>query len=462
TTSNLRTSDQYGNSVLASGNWYKIPVTKTGVHKIDYNYLKNAGINLTEINPKKIKIYGNGGGMLPQIVGNDRPVDLIENAIQVSGESDGRFDREDFILFYGEDADQHIFNESGELEYQKNYYSDTCFYFLTNSEEDGLRISEKENLGSEHPKINSFDDYINYEKDEYNIINSGREWYGEKFDLTLTYDFKFDFTELIPDTELSVTSSMLGKTYEEATLDLYVNGQELGQQTIHSIAEGTYLAKGSNQIETFNINTSTIPSSEMFTVRLSFNPTGSGKSKANLNYLTIRGKRKLKLYENQTRFRSLESVQYAISTYEIEGDSPTFQVWDVTNPLRPYNQKILLNGSNATFGAFSSELREFVIFKGQDFLIPEKATKIHEQNLHASANVDFLIVTYPGFKSEADRLAELRRNHDGLNVLVVTTNEIYNEFSSGKQDVTAIRDFIKYMYDLGDVDNKLQNVLLFG
>ncbi len=460
--SNLRAGEFTGNSVLASGDWYKIPVTENGIHKIDYAFLKNTGINVSAINPKKIKLHGNGGGILPQLISDERPTDLIENAILVTGQADGKFDQEDYILFYGQDADEHKLMDDGELNYKKNFYSDTTFYYLTISDSDGLRIAEKENFGSTHPIINSFDDYINYEKDENNIINSGREWYGERFDFTLTYELKFDFPDLVPDTELKVNTSVMGQTYEEASLDLLVNGQALGQQKINAIAEGSYLAKGSDQFETFTINTSTVPSAQEITIRLSFNPVGSVKSKANLNYLTILGLRKLKLYGNQTSFRSLESTQNAISTYEIEDGSSAFQIWDVTKPLKPYNQKFSTGQSKVSFGAFSSELREFIIFTNQDFFIPEKAVKIANQNLHGSPNVDFLIVTYPGFKSEADRLAELRRNHDGLKVLVVTTDEIYNEFSSGKQDVTAIRDFIKYVYDLGDGENKLQNVLLFG
>lgn len=460
--SNLRTASSSGNSVLSTGDWYKIPITKTGVYRIDYNYLQSAGINTSTVNPKKIKIHGNGGGMLPQIVGDDRPDDIIENAITVVGEEDGNFNKEDYILFFGEDADYHKLSASDELEYQKNFYSDTTFYYLTISDQDGLRITEKEDLGDEHTKIKSFDDYIIYENDEYNIINSGREWYGELFDFTLTYDFKFDFSDLIPETDIVVKSSVMGQTFQEASLDLSINGQPLGQQTINTIVEGSYLAKGSNQIEIFKLNTSTIPSSEKFTVRLSFNPVGSKKSKAFLNYLTIIGKRKLMLFGSQTIFRSLASTQNAISTFEIEGANSTSQVWEVTDSQKPYKQKFSANGSNIIFGAFSSELREFVVFNNQDILIPEASVQVMNQNLHASSNVDFLIVTYPGFKNEAERLADFRRNHDGLKVMVVTPDEIYNEFSSGKQDVTAIRDFIKFLYELGAEGNKLQNVLLFG
>lgn len=460
--SNLRTSAFTGNSVLATGEWYKLPVTENGIYKIDYEFLNNAGINVSAINPKKIRLYGNGGGMLPQAISAERPIDLIENAISVPGEADGKFDQQDYILFYAQDANYQKLLADGELEYQKNFYSDTSYYFLNFADSNGLRIEEKENLGSTHPLINSFNDYIIYENDEYNIINSGRDWYGERFDFTLTYDFKFDFPDLVPETELKVTTSVMGQTYEEASLDLLVNGQALGQQRINAIVEGTYLAKGSKQIETFAMNSSSVPASDEFTVRLSFNPVGAVKSKGNLNYLTVLGNRTLKLNKSQIQFRSLESVQHAISSFEIDEGNSAFKIWDITESRIPYNQKFSTNGSKASFGAFSSELKEFIIFKNQDYLIPEKAVKITNQNLHGSPNSDFLIISYPEFKSEADRLAELRRNHDGLKVLVVTTEEIYNEYSSGKQDVSAIRDFIKYLYELGDGENKLQNVLLFG
>ena len=195
---------------------------------------------------------------------------------------------------------------------------------------------------------------------------------------------------------------------------------------------------------------------------MSFNPNGTKLSKAYLNYLKVLGKRNLKLYERQTSFRSIESTNHAISTFHVSGGGAAYQVWDVTDPLKPYNQKFSSEGGGAVFGAFSSELVEFIIFEDQDYLVPGKAGKIHNQNLRGARNVDLLIITHPLFIDEAKRLADLRRSHDGLDILVATTQEIYNEFSSGKPDVTAIRDFIKYIYDLGTADDRLQNVLLFG
>ena len=93
------------NSVLASGDWYKIAVQQTGVYKITQANLSSMGINTSSIDPRNIRIYGNGGGMLPEACDEPRYDDLMENAIFVMGESDGSFDQNDYILFYGESPD---------------------------------------------------------------------------------------------------------------------------------------------------------------------------------------------------------------------------------------------------------------------------------------------------------------------------------------------------------------------
>ena len=53
------------NSVLASGDWYKFKVEKTGVHLITKGFLDNLGINTATVDPRSIKIYGHGGKPLP-------------------------------------------------------------------------------------------------------------------------------------------------------------------------------------------------------------------------------------------------------------------------------------------------------------------------------------------------------------------------------------------------------------
>ena len=64
---------------------------------------------------------------------------------------------------------------------------------------------------------------------------------------------------------------------------------------------------------------------------------------------------------------------------------------------------------------------------------------------------------------QAERLANLHRAN-GFTVHVVTTEQVYNEFSSGAQDATAIRMFAKMFYDRGESapETRPKHLLLFG
>ena len=119
-----------------------------------------------------------------------RADDLIENAIFVSGESDGRFDSDDQIIFFAEgpeevffDTDRHTFL------YEHNLYADQNYYFLTIGDTNGKRVSLIENIDGTFPVVNSFNDYVFHETDTHNELGSGRQWFGESFDITAERTF---------------------------------------------------------------------------------------------------------------------------------------------------------------------------------------------------------------------------------------------------------------------------------
>ncbi|MCX6271307.1 MAG: hypothetical protein NTU44_08850 [Bacteroidetes bacterium] len=92
-------------SVLSQGTWYKIGVKYTGIYKLTYTDLQSMGIDPASVNPKNIRIFGNGGAMLPEANSAFRYDDLVENSIQVVGEDDGVFNTQDYILFYCKSPD---------------------------------------------------------------------------------------------------------------------------------------------------------------------------------------------------------------------------------------------------------------------------------------------------------------------------------------------------------------------
>src|SRR5690606_35465458 len=75
---------------------------------------------------------------------------------------------------------------------------------------------------------------------------------------------------------------------------------------------------------------------------------------------------------------------------------------------------------------------------------------------------EFVIITPPIFREQADELADMRRQ-DGLSVEVVPVAQIYNEFSGGQVDPRGIRDFFRFLYDQGpDDEPTFRYALLLG
>lgn len=453
------------NSVLSTGSWYKVEVSESGIHKLDYDFFSQLGVNLDSLDPKKIKIYGNGGGMLPQANNIFRYKDLIENPIYVQGESDGIFNQGDYVLFYAKGPDTWSFDPiQKDYFHTKNIYSDYSYYFIEVDNGNGKRILDRPSLNSTTSVINSFDDHVFYEKDLVNVLNSGRQWYGEAFRLTPARDISFNIPGLIPNSDIKITSSVMGRSSQPSNFSIKLNGITLGTHNFTLLDNSQYSYKGHHDTKTFNINGATIGNSSLLTVNLTYNKTNSN-SDGYLNYLEVITQRELKLYGSQTAFRSSSSLQTNESTFIISQTPLDAKIWDVTYLDSISNQLYIKNGNQCSFSINTSTLREFVVFTGTSFPLPKIVGSIPNQNLHSIgvANLpDLVIVVADGFLSQAEKLAEFRRTNDKLDVAVVTTTQVYNEFSSGAQDITAIRDFMKMLYNRKSGLDSVRYLLLFG
>ncbi|NNF02332.1 MAG: type IX secretion system sortase PorU, partial [Bacteroidia bacterium] len=199
------------------------------------------------------------------------------------------------------------------------------------------------------------------------------------------------------------------------------------------------------------------------TITLKYNPSTSN-SVGWLDYLELNVRQLLKRNGAQMHFRDMRSVGVGnVSDFILLNANAQTKIWEVSDPLTVVNQEFTLNGSQASFRIETDELREFVVFDGTSYFTPRYSSKIKNQNLHATEAVDMIILTAPVFKSEAERLAKFHRDFDDLRVAVVTTKEVYNEYSSGAQDVTAIRDFMKMLYDQATMPEDIPRyLLLFG
>ncbi len=447
-------------SPLQNGKWAKFAVSEDGIYKIDATLLRSSGFDPNSIDPRNISIYSNGTGMLPQANDAPRINKLREISIKVIGESDGAFNPNDYILFFGQNPDTHYYNVQKDIfYYENNLYSDKNYYYLTVSGQAGKRMGENQDLGGAFPVVNTFNDFVYHEVEKYNELKSGRDWFGEQFDLTTELTLKFDIEGIVNSSAIKIVSRVMAQSFNPASFQLSINNANVLTQPIAAIANTQYGIKGRLVADTIALSASSVNAASGITQTFAYkyNKGSTGRSIGYLDHLLVNVERNLKLYGNQTLFRSAASLTNTESTFEIDALSANALIWDVTDPFDIKNQSFQLVGSKGVFSTSTSQLKTFLVTSGNNIKSPIFDKVVPSQNLHGGLSTDLLIVTHPDFKSEAMRLANHRQSHNGLKVLAVTPEEIYNDYSGGKQDPAAIRDFAKELYS-----NGLDNILLFG
>lgn len=455
------------NSILSSGEWFKIGVTKEGIYKLDKNFLSSIGLDPTVIDPRNIRVFGNGGGIIPQKNSSPRKDDLQEVPIYLEGEADGVFDENDYAAFYGQSQHRWLRNQNAGscpgFSHVLNVYSDTTYYFITADLGPGLRVQAQGSSGTFNQSTSTSDELVFYENESTNLIKSGREWYGEKLEGQIS-SFQIGFN--IPN--INITDPVIVKTVMTGRADVATpyevsSGTGSNVLSIPAVATGCYFcdyaAKGSTCF-------SFLPTSGNFTVDIKRNSSITfDASIAWLDYIEVQARKKLNYSTEPLFFRDYNTVATGnVTQFLISNVSSDLKIWEITSQNLVKEQTFSVSSSVASFSIPTDSLREFVAFSKDNLITPVFHGRVTNQNLHAAAIPEFLIIAHPKFTSEAIKLARLHEAYDSLSYLIVYPQQIYNEFSSGAQDVTGIRDFIKMFYDKGDPElgDTIRYVLLFG
>lgn len=462
-----KTSQSISNSVLASGDWFRFYIEKSGVYKISKKFLEEIGLKLTNVDPKKIKIYGNGGKMLPLSNATYYPLDLTENAIQIIGENDGTFDNDDYILFYAEGVDS--WNEESQTHI--NLYDTKSYYYITIKGDNGKRINEMiQPQGVTTVNLTNFDDHKYHELDLVNIAHLGRQWFGESFDINLEQEFEFNFPNIDSSTPIKIMATAASAAYTPTSFQVSSNGQAIGQISFPALN-----ANSDTEFNVRNLATNTtLTASENVKIKLTYNNNGVPGSKGFLDNIRLSAKRKLQGYGKQFHFQyDSSNSNLGIVNYTLSNASGISQVWDVTDL---YSITKIENPNQALFSfkANLGEIRKYIALDPADYFVPLKDnnSKITNQNLKGTLfnnsqgtfqDIDYVIITPNSLITQAEKLANFHRSYSKLNVKVISTESIYQEFSSGKQDIAAIRNCIKYIYENASSSaNRVKYVNLFG
>jgi len=451
--SSLQTITYAENSVLSSGDWVKLRIEESGIHKITYSKLKEWGFN----NPEKIAIYGNGGRQIPANNSDFRNDDLIENSISHYNNA---------IFFYGEGPVTWKYNEENKLfEHDKHNFSDYSYYFITEKETISKQLQTSHLQSSTFDNtIDYFTDYSYHEIDELNLISSGNQWFGEKFEYygNLEYTFSFVFPNIKSITPIKFTTICAARSGESTSFEADLNGEKVGEVVLPSVVTSDHLGYFARSGK---IYANGISNSNNVNITIKYN-TNSSASIGYLDYLSVNADRELVFVKNELTFRNKDFISEGTwNKYSLVNNNKDIVIWDISNPLNPLLVNTQKENDYTNFIYDGSKIFDFIAFdKNGNFPEPSYVEKVTNQNLHAVPQVDYLIVCPQIFKEEAIRLGEIHKKHQQLTYVVATTKEIYNEFSSGKPDVTAIRAFAKMVYDRADGNEykSPKNLLLFG
>ena len=434
-------------SVLSQGRWTKIEVTQTGIHLISTEMLKQMGFS----NASSVAVFGAGSSQLPFSNSASRTDDLVQ--IPTLQTSAG-------LLFYAEAPTKWSYNLNSErFTCSLHQSTESNFYFITDNYS-AQNIPTQEAM--QVPALGKYSTYTSRAHHENNLVNigtSGQLMCGESFgayNQTLTLDLGLPERSSASD-DIKLILSFIVCSAVDCSYSIKFNDAD--------IAQGTVVALSTNEIGKQITRTLTFQSNNTTDSKLQITIDLSDTNTAYLDYVTATSSSALSMSNNsQLLFRQEDTYasDYDASTYTISNCPSDVVVWDISNALSPTNIDLSLSGTTATMCTENIFGTEYVAFSPSKstFLTPEYVGIVENQNLHAQQPVNHIIVTHPDFVQQAERLAELHRQYSGLSVAVVSTEQIYNEFSSGKTDVSAIRDYIKMVYDRDKT--QLRTALLFG
>ena len=446
-------------SVLASGDWYRLTISDDGIYRLDASYLAAAGVNISSIDPRTIKIYGNGGTEVPEDIPQPRPADLVENAIYVEGEGDAQFNQGDFVLFYGKSPRGWRYDSTArKLRHYLNHYTEVNYYWLTVGGARGKRMVLQPSLnvaGAFTPP--RFIDGVAVEEEKVNFLSSGKDWYGQSIGPGSSFTHVNALPGLNSNDAVTYRYNLVSSAASTGSFTVRENGRVIGVHAMPGIGGDADLYAAA---EEFEVNsTSTIPNN---TSQLNFAFSAPSLS-ANgwIDWVEILYPRSFSAVGNYLHFRSPDTA--AVVEYTLQQFTAAPFIFNVTTPS---DVRLLSDVRGAyTFQATerAGNVSEYFAAATGAWKIPTAVQKITNQDLHGfSAGAEFIIITTPEFRSSAERLKAYREQpaHGNLRTIITDVNQIYNEFGGGLPDISAIRDYL--YYDFQTWTRRPQFVLLFG
>ena len=446
----------------------KIVVRHLGVYRISGNDLVEAGVSIDGIQPDRMRLLYAGGRVLG--LANRVPLGLVrrEIAMVVEDGGDGRFDLDDFILFYGEPPARWEYELARRsFRWRENRYTEENVYWLElDADEPGRRAQERSGaqLTSSPWRPTSYRARLHEEDERFILvqlsgINSGFDWFWEDFRGSAR-NFSTIIRDADPEQPVDIKVRFYGWSDKVHRFEVKWNGEFLGNRS--------YLGSAAD------------------TLRLT-SPNGAQE-----------GRNQLGLFHMDSNLTRLDWYELEFSRGFVDEGGELFFAWPPmpVDPETGEQPRIPVGGTVAEFRlsgfteapprifsvSAAANLKEIV-----DFIYDQSTGEVRFQDrfggvgtppMYAAATesrwrrptsitidprtslrtpdngAEYVIITHSDFRTAADRLAAWRavddRFGEPLSVAVVDVEDIYDEFSGGMLDPMAIRTFVNYAVDNWD------------
>ncbi len=438
-------------SVLSNDKWVRIKTSGKGIRKIPYEKLNAWGFS----NPLQVNVYGNGGYQLAESLDAEPVDDLVKIRTWHGKDGSGK----DCLFFYATGNVLWSWDPSlRAFRHQTNVYTHESFYFLSQQGNSPYLIEKVAEVSMEPTQqVTAFNDFLLHELEQVNVLRSGKQWFGESFLRGTSRTINLNTPDPAPGTQAQVAINTAGRSSGASFLDVILNGTKQASVAYNQVNTNDDTSLYAD--EKWRSFTTTIQNNRV-ELSLSY-AAGNNLSYAWLDYVVINWRRQLRMNSDELHFRNTENLgPLSVARFQVESVASGSRVFDITNPSSVFEVPVSIQGSQLFFTRPATSLREYIVFRpAGNFPEPEFAGDVPNQNLHGLGVPDFLIVTHPDFVQASQTVADFHRNNDGMRVEVVTTSQVFNEFGSGNPDVTAIRNFIRMLYDR---NKRLKYVMLVG
>ncbi|HED11062.1 MAG TPA: type IX secretion system sortase PorU [Caldithrix abyssi] len=440
-------------NMLTLKSYLTFDITENGVYKISASALRGIGSG-DGMPVDRLRLYNNGGHQLSFATNQIRynaPYSQEVPLFMVDADNDGLFNNADYFVFYGRGVNGWFY-ETGkaDFEYQMHTYDTKNRYVLEVDGSGGKRMTNENVPDLSNPQTVDYGTFrFHYEKDQYNLLSSGPDWYGYRFFGT-SNNFTFNF-ELPPRTlagkDPTVKVRLKGATairYQEPSSTYYFNMSINNAAVINNLRfSGAARVDATRKLPLASLNNGVNS--------VSFQYQGSKEAAvAHLDDISIIYQARLTALDNMLDFfstRENNNRSYKVSGL---GGGNDWQIWNISDAANPriYARDVSPQAGSLTINVAANQApKEWLVFSlSQTALreVTEFGSYTPEDDLLSTSNqADYVIVTRRELREKGEEFARLRPH---LTSKVVSVEDIEFFFNSGVQDPTAIRNFFRYAY----------------